>query len=121
MPLLSVEHQEKIEFVMAQSPLIPVITIRDPDDAIPLCRALFDGGIRALEITLRTEHGLDAIRRVREALPDAIVGAGTVISIDQYRDVERAGAEFVITPGVTDAILDPNNLMVSQRASRVGP
>lgn len=106
MPLLSAEHREKIEFVMAQSPLIPVITIRHPDDAIPLCRALFEGGIRALEITLRTEHGLDAIRRVREAIPEAIVGAGTVISIDQYRDVERAGAEFVITPGVTDAILD---------------
>src|SRR5690554_2184251 len=106
MPLLSEEHKDKIEFVMAQSPLIPVITIHNPDDAVPLCQALFNGGIRALEITLRTEHGLDAIRRVREAIPDAIVGAGTVISIDQYREVERAGAEFVITPGVVDAILD---------------
>lgn len=106
MPLLSVEHQEKIESVLSASPIIPVITVQHPDDAIPLCRALVDGGIRVLEITLRTEHGLDAIYRVREALPEAMVGAGTVISIAQYRDVERAGAEFVITPGVTDAILD---------------
>ncbi|HLV77234.1 MAG TPA: bifunctional 4-hydroxy-2-oxoglutarate aldolase/2-dehydro-3-deoxy-phosphogluconate aldolase [Marinobacter sp.] len=106
MPLLSVEHQKSIERLMELSPLIPVITIRHPEDAVPLCRALVAGGIHALEITLRTEHGLAAIHEVRQALPEATVGAGTVVSIDQYREVERAGAEFVVTPGVVDAILD---------------
>ncbi|MCA1808900.1 MAG: bifunctional 4-hydroxy-2-oxoglutarate aldolase/2-dehydro-3-deoxy-phosphogluconate aldolase [Lentisphaerae bacterium] len=85
--------------------MIPVITINHPDQALPLCRALVDGGIRVLEITLRTPHGLKAIEQVRQAIPEAWVGAGTVTSIDQYRQVEAAGAQFVITPGVTEAIL----------------
>lgn len=73
---------------------------------MPLCQALVDGGINVLEITLRTEHGLKAIEEVRKAIPDAWVGAGTVTSIAQYRQVEAAGAQFVITPGVTEAILE---------------
>ncbi|MCK7549876.1 MULTISPECIES: bifunctional 4-hydroxy-2-oxoglutarate aldolase/2-dehydro-3-deoxy-phosphogluconate aldolase [Marinobacter] len=103
---LSEFHRERVQTVLAASPLIPVIAINDPDDAIPLCRALVDGGIRVLEITLRTEHGVKAIEAVRQAIPDAWVGAGTVTSIAQYRQVEAAGAQFVITPGVTEAILE---------------
>ncbi|KPQ30289.1 MAG: 2-dehydro-3-deoxyphosphogluconate aldolase / (4S)-4-hydroxy-2-oxoglutarate aldolase [Marinobacter excellens HL-55] len=106
MPQVSMEHREQIRAVLTASPLIPVITIDDPEDAIPLCRALVDGGLKVLEITLRTEFGVDAIRQVRQALPEALVGAGTVTSIAQYRQVESAGAQFVITPGVTEAILD---------------
>lgn len=99
-------HRERVQAVLAASPLVPVIAIKDPDDAIPLCRALVDGGIRVLEITLRTEHGVRAIEKVRKAIPEAWVGAGTVTSIAQYRQVESAGAQFVITPGVTEAILE---------------
>lgn len=106
MPQVSMEHREQIRAVLTASPLIPVITIDDPEDAIPLCRALVEGGLKVLEITLRTEFGVDAIRQVRQALPEALVGAGTVTSIAQYRQVESAGAQFVITPGVTEAILD---------------
>ena len=61
---LSDYHRERVQAVLAASPLVPVIAIKDPDDAIPLCRALVDGGIRVLEITLRTEPGL-----VQERLP----------------------------------------------------
>ncbi|MBY5962077.1 bifunctional 4-hydroxy-2-oxoglutarate aldolase/2-dehydro-3-deoxy-phosphogluconate aldolase [Marinobacter nauticus] len=103
---LSDYHRERVQAVLAASPLVPVIAIKDPDDAIPLCRALVDGGIRVLEITLRTEHGVRAIEKVRKAIPEAWVGAGTVTSIAQYRQVESAGAQFVITPGVTEAILE---------------
>ncbi|MFO8140623.1 MAG: bifunctional 4-hydroxy-2-oxoglutarate aldolase/2-dehydro-3-deoxy-phosphogluconate aldolase [Marinobacter sp.] len=106
MPQVSMEHQERIRAVLMASPLMPVITIHRLGDAVPLCRALVDGGIKVLEITLRTEFGIEAIRQVRQALPEAWVGAGTVTSIAQYRQVETAGAQFVITPGVTEAILD---------------
>ena len=103
---LSDFHRERVRSVLSASPLIPVITINHPDEAVPLCQALVDGGIRVLEITLRTPHGLKAIEQVREAVPQAWVGAGTVTSIAQYREVESAGAQFVITPGVTEAILE---------------
>ncbi|HBC33838.1 MAG TPA: keto-deoxy-phosphogluconate aldolase, partial [Marinobacter adhaerens] len=106
MSQLSDYHRERVRAVLQSSPLVPVIAIQDLDDAVPLCQALVDGGINVLEITLRTEHGLKAIEEVRKAIPDAWVGAGTVTSIAQYRQVEAAGAQFVITPGVTEAILE---------------
>lgn len=99
-------HRERIKSVLNASQIMPVITIRHPDDAVPLCKALFDGGIRVMEITLRTEHGLKAIKSVREALPEAWVGAGTVTCIAQYRQAEAAGAQFIVTPGVTETLLD---------------
>lgn len=103
---LSDYHRDRVRSVLSASPLIPVISINDPAQALPLCQALVDGGIRVLEITLRTPHGLKAIEQVRKAIPNAWVGAGTVTSITQYREVEAAGAQFVITPGVTEAILE---------------
>ncbi|WP_372964584.1 bifunctional 4-hydroxy-2-oxoglutarate aldolase/2-dehydro-3-deoxy-phosphogluconate aldolase [Marinobacter sp.] len=106
MPQLSEEHKQQIQTVLMTAPLIPVITIHRLEDAVPLCRALVEGGLRVLEITLRTEFGVAAIREVRKALPDALVGAGTVTGIAQYREVESAGAQFVITPGVTEAVLE---------------
>lgn len=106
MAQLSEFHRGRVQAVLAASPLVPVITIERPEDAIPLGRALIDGGVRVLEVTLRTEHGLDAIRRLREAFPQAWVGAGTVTTIEHYRQAELAGAQFVITPGVTAALLE---------------
>lgn len=106
MTQLSGFHRERIRSVLSASLLMPVITIKHPDDAIPLCQALYDGGIRVMEITLRTEHGLKAIKAVGDALPNAWVGAGTVTSLAQYRQAETAGAQFIVTPGVTEAILE---------------
>ena len=103
---LSDYHRERVRAVLSSSPLVPVITINDPDDAVPLCQALVNGGINVLEITLRTKHGVKAIEKVRKAIPEAWVGAGTVTSIAHYRQGEAAGAQFVITPGVTEAILE---------------
>lgn len=106
MTQLSEFHRERVQTVLAASPLVPVIAINNLEDAVPLCQALVDGGINVLEITLRTACGVDAIKAVRAAIPEAWVGAGTVTSIAQYRQVEAAGAQFVITPGVTEAILE---------------
>lgn len=106
MTQLSEFQRERVQAVLAASPLVPVIAINKLEDAVPLCQALVDGGINVLEITLRTEHGVAAIKAVREAIPDAWVGAGTVTSVAEYRKVEAAGAQFVITPGVTEAILE---------------
>lgn len=103
---LSGFHRDRIRSVLSASLLMPVITIKHPDDAVPLCQALFDGGIRVMEITLRTEHGLKAIKSVREALPEAWVGAGTVTSLARYRQAEAVGAQFIVTPGVTEALLE---------------
>lgn len=106
MTQLSEFQRERVQAVLAASPLVPVIAINELEDAVPLCQALVDGGINVLEITLRTEHGVNAIKAVREAIPNAWVGAGTVTSVAEYRQVEAAGAQFVITPGVTEAILE---------------
>ena len=105
MSQLSMHHRHQVQAMLAACPLVPVITIQHPDHAVPLGRALVAGGIRILEVTLRTEHGLGAIRQLRKALPDVWVGAGTVTQVDQYREAEAAGAQFVITPGVTEQLL----------------
>lgn len=107
MVFLAEDHRLQVERILAASPLIPVISIHQPEHALPLCQALVDGGIRVLEITLRTAHGLAAIKEVRAAMPAEVwVGAGTVTDIDRYRDAEHAGADFIVSPGVTSRLLD---------------
>jgi 2-dehydro-3-deoxyphosphogluconate aldolase/(4S)-4-hydroxy-2-oxoglutarate aldolase len=84
-----------------KKPILPVIVINSPETAVPLAKALVDGGIRFLEITLRTEHGLDAIRTLRKEVPSACIGAGTVTTPRQFDQCLEAGAEFIISPGLT--------------------
>ncbi|BES71032.1 bifunctional 4-hydroxy-2-oxoglutarate aldolase/2-dehydro-3-deoxy-phosphogluconate aldolase [Marinobacter nanhaiticus D15-8W] len=104
--LLTEAHRQQVQSLLDTCPLVPVIAINKPEHALPLGRALVAGGITILEITLRTPYGLDAIRELRAALPEAWVGAGTVTTIEQYREVDKAGAQFVITPGVTESLLE---------------
>lgn len=91
--------------ILARAPVVPVITINDIATAVPLAQALVAGGIPVLEVTLRTEHGLDAIRQIRAEVEGAIVGAGTVLSIGDLDAALDAGSEFIITPGLTDTLL----------------
>jgi 2-dehydro-3-deoxyphosphogluconate aldolase / (4S)-4-hydroxy-2-oxoglutarate aldolase len=84
--------------------VVPVITVPEIEDAIPLARALVAGGLPVLEITLRTPAGLPAIERIAAEVPGAIVGAGTVTNAEQYHAVRAAGAQFVVSPGCTDAL-----------------
>ncbi len=95
-----------IETIMRDGPVIPVIVIHDRAHAVPLARALVAGGVRVLEVTLRTEAALEAIRAIRAEVPEAIVGAGTVLSPDQLATVAELGAAFAVSPGATDRLLD---------------
>lgn len=85
-------------------PVIPVVVIEDIEHAVPLAEALFSGGISALEITLRTGLGLDAISRIKAEFPERPVGAGTVCSPEQFDAAARAGADFIVSPGATSAL-----------------
>lgn len=91
--------------IMDLSPVIPVIVIDDPDQAVPLATALYRGGLKVLEVTLRTEYGLQAIADIGQALPDAVVGAGTVIAPDDVKNARQAGARFLVSPGCTPRLL----------------
>lgn len=81
------------------APVIPVIVLDDARHAVPLARACVAGGVTLLEVTLRTPAGLEAIRRIAAEVPDAVVGAGTVVALPDVARVAAAGARFVVTPG----------------------
>jgi 2-dehydro-3-deoxyphosphogluconate aldolase/(4S)-4-hydroxy-2-oxoglutarate aldolase len=102
----STRHTQQVDAVFARAAVIPVITIAAIEDAVPLARALADNGLPVLEITLRTDCALAAIARIVAEVPDACVGAGTVLSAADLAAVERAGARFAISPGVTEALYD---------------
>lgn len=89
-----------IQTIMQTAPVIPVLVIHDAQQARGLTEALVAGGLRVLEVTLRTDAALDAIRIMKE-VPGAIVGAGTVVSRDQFAQVMDVGAEFIVSPGLT--------------------
>ncbi|MEY4762044.1 MAG: bifunctional 4-hydroxy-2-oxoglutarate aldolase/2-dehydro-3-deoxy-phosphogluconate aldolase [Pseudomonadota bacterium] len=92
--------------VMGLSPVIPVITIHDANHAAPLAEALYAGGLRVLEVTLRTPAGLESIERMRRAVPDAVVGVGTLATAAQFASADAAGAQFGVSPGLTPALMD---------------
>ncbi|MGF1627567.1 MAG: bifunctional 4-hydroxy-2-oxoglutarate aldolase/2-dehydro-3-deoxy-phosphogluconate aldolase [Alphaproteobacteria bacterium] len=86
--------------------IIPVITIPEVEAGVALSRALVAGGLNVLEITLRTPVALDALRAVKAALPDAIVGVGTVMTPAQLAEAKAQGAAFAVSPGLTPALMD---------------
>ena len=94
-----------IKEVMTTSPVMPVMVINQLDQAVPLARALVEGGLKVLEITLRTPVALDAIRKIKAEVPGAIVGAGTIINTETLQQAIDAGAEFIVSPGVTDTLI----------------
>jgi 2-dehydro-3-deoxyphosphogluconate aldolase / (4S)-4-hydroxy-2-oxoglutarate aldolase len=91
--------------LMRLSPVIPVLTVTRLEHAAPLAQALVRGGIRVLEVTLRTACALDAITEMREMAPSAIVGAGTLTRAEDFAAVQRAGAQFAVTPGLTPDLM----------------
>ncbi|GAA2661038.1 bifunctional 4-hydroxy-2-oxoglutarate aldolase/2-dehydro-3-deoxy-phosphogluconate aldolase [Streptomyces vastus] len=88
------------------APVIPVVVVSDAADAVPLARALAAGGLPAIEVTLRTPAALDAIRAIAAEVPDAVVGAGTVLTPEQVKDSVAAGARFLVSPGWTEVLLE---------------
>ena len=95
-----------IETIMRTSAVIPVLVIDDVSQARPLAEALVAGGLKVLEVTMRTPCALDAIREMKQ-VPGAIVGAGTVVSTEQFEQVMDAGAEFIVSPGLSDRLAGP--------------
>ncbi|KAA5972726.1 bifunctional 4-hydroxy-2-oxoglutarate aldolase/2-dehydro-3-deoxy-phosphogluconate aldolase [Pantoea sp. M_9] len=93
------------EQVLSTGPVMPVIVVKQPEHAVPMAKALVAGGIRVLEVTLRTPVAMDALRAIIREVPEAIVGAGTVINAQQLKEVTDAGAQFVISPGLTESLL----------------
>jgi 2-dehydro-3-deoxyphosphogluconate aldolase/(4S)-4-hydroxy-2-oxoglutarate aldolase len=94
------------EELLDLAPVIPVVVLDDADLAVPLARTLVAAGLPAIEITLRTAAALEAIANVAVDVPDAVVGAGTVLSPAHARAALDAGAEFLVSPGATPALLD---------------
>ena len=92
--------------ILADGPVIPVIVVEDAAHAVPLAKALVAGGVRVLEVTLRTDAGLESIRRMIAEVPGAIVGAGTVLTGAQLDQVAKLGAAFAVSPGTTPSLLD---------------
>jgi len=88
----------------AHGPVIPVIVINRLDDAVPMAQALVDGGVRVLEVTLRTPIALQCMERIARAVPDAILGAGTVRSAADAQAAKDAGCTFAVSPGYTSTI-----------------
>ncbi|MEW2050546.1 bifunctional 4-hydroxy-2-oxoglutarate aldolase/2-dehydro-3-deoxy-phosphogluconate aldolase [Streptomyces sp. NPDC005476] len=91
--------------VLDLAPVVPVVVLEDATDAVPLARALVAGGLPAIEVTLRTPAALDAIREISRSVPEAVVGAGTVITPEQVTTCRAAGARFLVSPGWTDVLL----------------
>ena len=92
--------------ILSISKIIPVITIYELDSALNLAKALLDGGIRILEITLRSPNALKAIESINKEYSQAIVGAGTVLNKIQAKDSQNAGAKFIISPGINQKFLE---------------
>jgi len=97
---------KSLESILKLAPVVPVLVIDDVADALPLARALVAGGLPVLEITLRTDKALDCIRAIMDEIEGAVVGAGTVLTPDQYARVEKLDCAFAVSPGATPALLD---------------
>ncbi len=94
-----------MQTLLDANPIIPVITIEDAKDAVPLAEALVSGGIKVLEITLRTDAAVEGIRQIIKHVPEAIVGTGTVCGEEQIKLSEDLGCQFMISPGITNQLL----------------
>jgi len=92
--------------MMRVGPVIPVIVIDDLADAVPLATALVAGGVRVLEVTLRTQVALDAVRAISREVEDAIVGVGTISRAEHFQQAIEAGARFGVSPGLTTELID---------------
>lgn len=96
---------EKLLSLLDGQPVIPVLKIEKAADAVPLARALAKGGLKVIEITLRTPEALEAIRRAAGEVEEAVVGAGTILSAAQFDQAAKAGSRFIVSPGITREVL----------------
>jgi 2-dehydro-3-deoxyphosphogluconate aldolase/(4S)-4-hydroxy-2-oxoglutarate aldolase len=97
-------HGRETASIMALAPVIPVLTVASVDDGLAQAKALVAGGLYAIEVTLRTPSALAAIQAIAKSVPDAIVGAGTIVTVEQINEAVKAGARFLVSPGAPAAL-----------------
>ncbi|HUH48414.1 MAG TPA: bifunctional 4-hydroxy-2-oxoglutarate aldolase/2-dehydro-3-deoxy-phosphogluconate aldolase, partial [Mycoplana sp.] len=97
---------ENLLAVLNLQPVVPVLVVEDAASAVPLARALVAGGLKAIEITLRTPAALEAIRLVASEVEGAVAGAGTILNAAQFDQAIAAGSQFIVSPGTTRELLD---------------
>ncbi len=102
---MTILKQEKLIALFKSARIVPVLTINRVEDAVPLARALVSGGVRMLEVTLRTPVAVDAAKAIIANVPDAIVGIGTILNAEDLAQAEAVGAKFGISPGATPELL----------------
>ena len=101
--------QNGLSHIIQKTSVIPVVILEDERDAVPLAQALVAGGLQLIEVTLRTKAGLNSIKRIASEVEGAIVGAGTIITPQHYKEVVHAGAKFIVSPGTTTNLIDVAN------------
>ncbi|MFT5757847.1 MAG: 2-dehydro-3-deoxyphosphogluconate aldolase/(4S)-4-hydroxy-2-oxoglutarate aldolase [Alteromonadaceae bacterium] len=106
---LSKTWQVSPKEIFAMGPIVPVLVIKNVEDALPIAKALIAADIKVLEVTLRTPAALDVIKIIAKELPDAMIGAGTVTNREMLQRCEEAGAKFAISPGLTKDLLQAGN------------
>ncbi len=100
------DKSEKLLSTLKLQPVVPVLIVEDAKTAVPLARALVAGGLKAIEITLRTDAALEAVRLVAQEVEGAVVGAGTILNAAHYAAAVDAGSQFIVSPGTTQELLD---------------
>ncbi len=105
MPVFESTAATALQSRLTAAAVLPVLVIDDPASAVPLARALVGAGLDVLEVTLRTPAALQAVSAIRRAVPEALVGVGTVLTATDVMTAHRAGAQFLVSPGCTDALL----------------
>ncbi len=101
---------EKLLSVLKLQPVVPVLIVDNAKDAVPLARALVAGGLKAIEVTMRTPAALDAVRAVADEVEGAVPGAGTILNAKHFEQAVAAGAQFIVSPGSTrDLVAAANN------------
>jgi len=99
-------RSEELFSQLESTGVLAVLTIQDAADAVPLAEALLAGGIGAMELTLRTDAAIDAMKAIAQSVPDMVLGAGTVLTVEQLRQVAAAGAHFAVSPGVNPRVVE---------------
>ena len=100
---------QKLLSTLKLQPVVPVLIIEDADHAVPLARALVAGGLKAIEITMRTDAALEAVRRVAAEVEGAVVGAGTILNPAHFEAAVKAGSQFIVSPGATRELIRAAN------------
>ncbi|WP_104761809.1 bifunctional 4-hydroxy-2-oxoglutarate aldolase/2-dehydro-3-deoxy-phosphogluconate aldolase [Helicobacter cetorum] len=98
--------QNKIREFLQISPIVPVVVIESLEDAVPLAESLIEGGIKVIEVTLRSTCALESIELITKSVPEMCVGAGTILNTTQLEQAKSRGAEFLISPGLTPTLLE---------------